>query len=68
MLAEANQPEAETKLREALGMADKEPEPYVALVQFLARQKRDKDADAVLEQARQQLPAERVRADVGSVL
>lgn len=60
MLAEANQPEAEAKLRQAVQMADKEPETYVALVQFLARQKRDKDADTVLEQARERLPAERM--------
>jgi tetratricopeptide (TPR) repeat protein len=60
MLAEVNKvDEAEKKLREALKLADKEPEPYVALVQFLARQKRDDQADAVLKQARERLPAER---------
>jgi len=65
MLAAANQPEAEPKLREALKLGDKEPEPYVALVQFLARQKREKEADAVLEQARQRLPADRVELTLG---
>ncbi len=62
MLAEVNDlAGAEKNLREAVRLADKEPEPYVALVQFLARQKRVKDADVVLEEARQHLPAGRAR-------
>ena len=65
LLAEANRPEAEQKLRQALKLADKEPEPYVALVQFLVRQKREKEADALLEQARKRLPVERVELTLG---
>jgi Tfp pilus assembly protein PilF len=52
---------AEKNLRDAVRLADKEPEPYVALVQFLARHKRDQDADVVLEEARKRLPAGRAR-------
>jgi tetratricopeptide (TPR) repeat protein/Tfp pilus assembly protein PilF len=65
LLAEANNPEAEKKLRAAVELAQREPEPYVVLVQYLARQKREKDADAVLELARQQLPAEQVELTLG---
>ncbi len=61
LLAEANQTdEAEKKFRAALRLADHEPEPYVTFVQFLARQKREKEAEAVLEQARRRLPKNRV--------
>ena len=59
--AETNNPEAEKTLRTAMKVGKREPEAYVVLVQYLARQKREKDADAVLEQARQQLPAELVK-------
>ncbi|HWG47476.1 MAG TPA: hypothetical protein VN688_32230, partial [Gemmataceae bacterium] len=61
MLAETSKPkEAEPKLRQALQMADREAEPYVTLVQFLVRQKREKEADAILKQARERLPADRL--------
>jgi Tfp pilus assembly protein PilF len=56
ILAEMNRPGAEEKLRAALKLADREPAPYLALVQFLVKQKRDKEADPILEQARQRLP------------
>ncbi|HTU19173.1 MAG TPA: hypothetical protein VMG10_14025 [Gemmataceae bacterium] len=65
LLAEANNPQAEKKLRAAVAMAQREPEPYVVLVQYLARQKRDKDANAVLELARQQLPTDQVELTLG---
>jgi tetratricopeptide (TPR) repeat protein len=65
LLAEANHPEAEKKLRAAVELAQREPEPYLVLVQYLARQKRVKDADAVLELARKQLPAEQVELTLG---
>jgi tetratricopeptide (TPR) repeat protein len=59
MLAEMNKPgskeEAEKKLRKALELADSEPAPYLALVQLYAKQNREKEADALLEQARQKL-------------
>jgi tetratricopeptide (TPR) repeat protein len=65
LLAEINNPQAEQKLRSALEKAKREPEVYVVLVQYLARQKREKDAEAVLEQARQQLPAALVELTLG---
>ncbi|HTU19424.1 MAG TPA: tetratricopeptide repeat protein, partial [Gemmataceae bacterium] len=55
---ETNSSEAEQTLRDALDMGKRQPEPYVVLVQYLARHKREKDAEAVLEKARQQLPDE----------
>jgi tetratricopeptide (TPR) repeat protein len=61
MLAELNKPGAEEKLKRALDLAKKEPTPYLALVQLYAKQKRDKDADAILERARQDLPAEQAK-------
>jgi tetratricopeptide (TPR) repeat protein len=61
LLAETNRPkEAEVKLRAAQKAAPREVDPYVSLVQFLVRQKRDKEVDAILEQARKHLPAEEV--------
>jgi len=65
VLAETNNPEAEKKLRAAVESARSEPEPYVVLVQYLARQKREKDAEAVLEQVRRQLPAQKVELTLG---
>src|SRR5579875_1663881 len=65
LLAEANNPEAEKKLRAAVEMAKRETEPYVVLVQYLARQKREKDAEEILELARKQLPAEQVELTLG---
>ncbi len=65
LLAEANNPEAEKKLRAAVDMAKRETEPYVVLVQYLARQKREKDAEETLELARKQLPAEQVELTLG---
>lgn len=65
LLADMSNPKAEEKLRAALDKAKQEPEVYVVLVQYLARQKRMKDAEAVLEQARRQLPAERKELTLG---
>jgi cellulose synthase operon protein C len=65
LLADMNNPKAEEKLRAALDKAKEEPEAYVVLVQYLARQKREKDAEAVLEMARRQLPAERKELTLG---
>jgi tetratricopeptide (TPR) repeat protein len=65
ILAEANNPEAEQKLRAAVELAKREPEPYVILVQYFARRKREKDADAVLELAKQRLSAEQVELTLG---
>jgi Tfp pilus assembly protein PilF len=53
----AHQPaEAERKFRLAAELAPGEPEPWLALVQFLAEQKRPADAGAALRQARAHLP------------
>jgi tetratricopeptide (TPR) repeat protein/Tfp pilus assembly protein PilF len=65
LLAETNNPEAEKKLRAAVDLAKREPEPYVVLVQYLTRQNRAKDAEPILEQARRQLPAEEVELTLG---
>ncbi|MHB1423267.1 MAG: tetratricopeptide repeat protein [Gemmataceae bacterium] len=65
LLAETNNPEAEKKLRAALETAQREPEPYVVLVQYLVRQKREKDAETVLELARRQLPPTQVELTLG---
>jgi predicted Zn-dependent protease len=52
LLAAASAPtEAEHKLRRAALLAPQEPEPWVALVQFLTSQKRTEDARAAIEQA-----------------
>jgi tetratricopeptide (TPR) repeat protein len=65
LLAEANNPEAEKKMRAAVELAKGETEPYVVLVQYLARQKREKDAEEVMELARKRLPAEQVELTLG---
>lgn len=65
LLAETNNPEAEKKLRAAVDIARRDPEPYVVLVQYLARQNRPKDAEAVLELVRRQLPAEQTELTLG---
>jgi tetratricopeptide (TPR) repeat protein len=66
MFAEFDQPkEAEERLRSALKLAPREPEPYVALVQFFVRQKREKEADALLEQARKNLSGEQIELTLG---
>lgn len=65
LLAETNNPRAEEKLRAALKAAKNEPEPYVYLVQYLTRRKREQDAEEVLEQARRQLPADRLELTLG---
>jgi tetratricopeptide (TPR) repeat protein len=65
LLAEANNPDAEKKLRAAVEIAKREPEPYVVLVQYLARGKREKDAVAVLESARQHLPPAQLELTLG---
>jgi tetratricopeptide (TPR) repeat protein len=66
MLAQTNQPkEAEEKLRAALKAAPREAEPYVALVQFLVRQKRNDEAEPILEQARKTLAADDLELTLG---
>ncbi|HEY7327907.1 MAG TPA: hypothetical protein VH592_09720 [Gemmataceae bacterium] len=65
LMAEANNPDAEKKLRAAVELAKGDPEPYVILAQYLARQKREKDAEAVLDLVRQRLPAEQVELTLG---
>ena len=69
LLAETNNPEAEKTAasRRGSGQAAK-PEAYVVLVQYLARQKREKDADAVLEQAQQAAAGRVGRVDAGTLL
>ncbi len=66
MLAQTNRPkEAEEKMREALKVAPREAEPYVALVQFLIGQKREAETEPLLERARKTLPAEDVDLTLG---
>lgn len=66
LLAESNQTaEAEKQFRAAVALAAKEPEPYLALVQFLARQKREKEADDVLELAKKHLSADKLQLALG---
>lgn len=65
LLAEANNPEAEKKMRAAVELAKGEAEPYVVLVQYLARQKHEKDAEEVMKLARKRLPAEQVELALG---
>lgn len=66
MLAVANRAEeAEAKLRAAQKAAPREAEPYVALVQFLVQHKRDKEAEAILDTARQSLPADEADLTLG---
>jgi cellulose synthase operon protein C len=65
LLGEANNPQAEKKMRAAVELAKGETEPYVVLVQYLARQKREKDAEEVMKLARQRLPAEHIELTLG---
>lgn len=66
LLAEDNQTaKAEKQLQAAIALAEKEPEPYLALVQFLARQKREKEADEVLELAKKRLSADKLQLALG---
>src|SRR5262249_16516947 len=51
--------EAEQPLRRALELADQMPETWVSLLQYLANRGRNQDAEALLDQARTRLPAER---------
>ncbi len=51
--------EAEMGLRKATTLAPKSPEPWVALVQFLALRDRHKDAEAVLTEAEGKVEANR---------
>ena len=48
--------EAETTLRRAVELGETSPAPWVVLVQYLARTRRPKDAEAVLRQAEKKLP------------
>jgi Tfp pilus assembly protein PilF len=59
--------EAEKLFREAVRLADQEPEPYLVLVQFLARQKRDQEIDAVLEETKKRLPADKLQLALGQL-
>jgi predicted Zn-dependent protease len=60
MLAAVRAPtEAESKLRRAVALAPREPEPWVALVQFLAGRQQEKEARAAIAQAEQQMAPER---------
>src|SRR5262249_26729057 len=66
--AELDEPGAEDKLKAALKLADNEPAPYVALVQLYAKQNREKEADAILEQARgnlKKLPSKQLELILG---
>jgi cellulose synthase operon protein C len=57
MLWATRQPEkAEVALRRAVQLADKVPETWVTLIQYLAADKRIKDAEAEIDKARAQLP------------
>src|SRR5262249_7580638 len=51
--------EAEKQLREGIALADDAPDPWVALVQFLARTKQQDRAEAVLREARSKVAPER---------
>ena len=51
--------EAESSLRQAVGLADAAPEPRVALVQFLAGTGRPADAEAAVREAEGKLPRDR---------
>lgn len=51
---------AETVLRRAVSLAGHNPDTWVALVQHLARKNQVAAADAVLDQARKKLPADRL--------
>jgi len=50
--------DAEESLRRALGLAEKRPEVWVALVRFLARNQRTGEAEAAIAQARSAISAE----------
>lgn len=56
---------AEEKLRKAVNLAPTEPEPWVALVQFLASQKRTAEAEALVKDAAARIAPERVPLAVG---
>ncbi len=57
MLWATRQPEkAEVALRRAVQLADKIPEPWVTLIQYLVADKRKKDAEVEIDKARAQLP------------
>src|SRR5258706_9085295 len=52
--------EAEAELRRAVAMAGGEPDVWLALVQFLAGTDQKHSAELAIEQARRQLPPDRV--------
>jgi tetratricopeptide (TPR) repeat protein len=54
-----NEQEAFKKIHQAIAMADTEPEPYVAMVQFLAAKRKVKEAMTVVNQAREKLPPDK---------
>jgi len=58
VLATANKPaEAEKKLRQAIAVAESNPEAWFALVQFLQSQQRSEEAKAAIEEAKKKLDA-----------
>jgi tetratricopeptide (TPR) repeat protein len=60
MLAAAGKVEqAETTLRKAIAATPKDPEPWIALVQLLASNRRDKDAAATLTEAEEKVDPKR---------
>jgi tetratricopeptide (TPR) repeat protein len=50
--------EAEATLRRAVALAEKNPDPWLALVHLFVREQQPAKAEDVLQQARQKLPAE----------
>jgi tetratricopeptide (TPR) repeat protein len=59
MLRATRQPEkAESAFRRALALADNVPETWVTLIQFLATDKRTKEAETEIDKARLKLPKE----------
>jgi tetratricopeptide (TPR) repeat protein len=59
MLWATHQPEkAESAFRRALALADNVPETWVTLIQYLAADKRKKDAETEIDKARGKLPKE----------
>ncbi|HEY7314568.1 MAG TPA: tetratricopeptide repeat protein [Gemmataceae bacterium] len=57
MLWATRQPEkAESAFRRAVQLADNAPEPWVALIQYLAADKKTKEAETEIEKARAKLP------------
>src|SRR5262249_16355315 len=58
-------PEAEAELRRAVELAERSPEPWVALVQFLAKTGLTDAAKTAIRQAEQKLPREQAALPLG---